>query len=70
MKPLFLGLYEKFLSMNGNGKDLDHMLSALPWKEVKREDGSIYYICDLTNTEKSLKGDDIDECYDESNGKC
>jgi hypothetical protein len=47
MDNFFLALYKKFKEMGGNGKDLDSMLNALPWKEEKREDGTIFYTCEV-----------------------
>jgi len=44
----FLDLYHKFGKMNMNGKDLDHMLNALPWKEKERlPDGTVVYECKI-----------------------
>ncbi len=47
MDSFFLELYKKLNEMGMNCKDLDSMLNALPWKEVKREDGTIYYKCEI-----------------------
>ena len=47
MDNFFLSLYKKFNQMGMNGRDLDSMLNSLPWKEVKREDGTIYYTCEV-----------------------
>ena len=47
MDNFFLALYNKFSKMGMNCKDLDSMLNSLPWKEEKREDGTIYYTCEV-----------------------
>jgi hypothetical protein len=47
MNNFFLSLYKKFNQMGMDCKDLDYMLNALPWKEVKKEDGTIYYTCEV-----------------------
>jgi hypothetical protein len=47
MNNFFLDLYTIFQKMNMNGKDLDHLLNALPWKEERKEDGTIYYTCEV-----------------------
>ena len=50
MNNFFLDLYQIFVKMGMNGKDLDSMLNALPWKEKKHEpDGSITSICEIKN---------------------
>jgi hypothetical protein len=44
----FIALYKKFQSMGMNGKDLDYMLDALPWKLVEtRADGTEVYECEV-----------------------
>lgn len=47
MNSFFIDLYKYFQKMGGNGKDIDHMLANLPWKKQKKEDGTIYYICEI-----------------------
>ena len=47
MDNIFLDLYKQFQKMDMNGKDLDHMLNALPWEEVKNEDGTVSYVCKI-----------------------
>lgn len=50
MNNFFLELYNKFQEMNMDGRDLDHMLNALPWKEKERKtDGTIIYECEIKN---------------------
>ena len=43
----FLAIYNKFNQMGMNCKDLDSMLNSFPWKEETREDGTIYYTCEV-----------------------
>ena len=44
----FLNLYNKKISkMRMDTRDLDSILNALPWKEVKKEDGTVYYTCEI-----------------------
>ena len=53
MNNFFLNLYKaKISQMNMDTRDLDSILSALPWKEVKKEDGTVYYRCEIN---KDLK---------------
>lgn len=47
MDNFFLSLYVKLKKMGMNGKDLDNILNSLPWKEKKREDGTVYYTCEV-----------------------
>ena len=50
MNNFFLELYRKFEAMGMNGKDLDHMLNALPWKEKEHKpNGNIIYECEIKN---------------------
>jgi len=48
MNNFFLDLSNKFKKMGMNGKDLDHMLASLDWKEKERKsDGTIVYECEI-----------------------
>lgn len=49
MPDFFFGLYEKLVKMGMDCRDLDSMLNALPWKEERREDGTIIYTCEVDN---------------------
>jgi len=53
----FLEFYYKFEKMGLDGRDFDVMLKSLPYKEMKREDGSVYYVCDIVDMEKGLKNE-------------
>jgi hypothetical protein len=51
----FLELYNQLAKMNMNGKDLDHLLDSLPWKQKEiKEDGTIVYECSIQNV-KGIK---------------
>lgn len=47
MDNFFLNLYNKINKMGMDGRDLDRILNSLPWKEVKKEDGTIFYTCEV-----------------------
>ena len=49
MNNYFFGLYEKLSKMGMDCRDLDSMLNALPWKEERKEDGTIIYTCEVKN---------------------
>jgi len=51
----FLELYAKFQKMGLDCRDFDSMLKSLPYKEMKREDGSVYYACDISDIETPKK---------------
>ena len=52
MKNFFLELYNnKINKMKMDCRDLDSILNALPWKEIKK-DTTIYYLCEIN---KDLK---------------
>jgi len=54
MDNFFLDLYNKFEKMGMNGKDLDHMLNALPWKEKERKlDGTVISECNIPEEVKN-----------------
>jgi len=44
----FLTLYQKINRMGMDCRDLDSMLNSLPWKEERKEDGTVYYTCEVT----------------------
>lgn len=53
MNNFFLELYnQKISKMKMDCRDLDSILAALPWKEVKKEDGTVYFVCEI---QKDLK---------------
>lgn len=48
MYNFFFRLYHQFQEMDMNGKNMDSMLNALPWKERERlPDGTIIYECKI-----------------------
>ena len=47
MDNFFLALYKKFNKMGMDCKDLDSMLNSLPWKEERKEDGTIFWTCEV-----------------------
>lgn len=47
MHNFFLDLYKKFKRMGMTINNFESMLNNLPWEEVKREDGTIYYECEM-----------------------
>jgi hypothetical protein len=43
----FFGLYKKLNKMGMDCKDLDSLLNSLPWKEKRKTDGTIVYMCTI-----------------------
>lgn len=49
MDNFFLSLYNKLNKLGMDCRDLDSILNALPWKEERKEDGTIIYTCEIKN---------------------
>jgi hypothetical protein len=48
MSDFFLDLYKKLNKMEMNGRDLDSILNALPWKiKETKADGTVVYECEI-----------------------
>ena len=53
MDSFFFGLYKTLNKMNMNGKDLDSLLNSLPWKEERKTDGTVIYVCTIKERTKN-----------------